>query len=757
MKKYLLIILLVVSSVSLFGQSFSIGLLTYTVVDATNKYVEVKKKQNDFNNSNVQTLVIPATVTNNNVTYTVTRIADNGFQQSNALQTAKLPNTITSIGNNAFDGCGVLKSINLPNSITSMGTAVFKQCHDLISVVLPEGITSIPNNTFENCSDLLEIVIPAGVTSIGEYAFQNCNNSNITIIFMGGGNVTIPSNTFQNCNNVNIVCVSLNPPITFNGTNANGQSNVAIFGNNAKVEVPCENTGVYYVSTNNGTQIDTQGCGSTTRQSGLFSDPTTWEGYETWSLKNTYEAASNKTSWLATNGYPAFMPREVKRPFCIKQGHTVTLNHRLEVYPYTTINEGVLKIDVPSGGQLVNIADANTLGEIEIVSQSANTGNWNFFGVPFEDYKLEVIEPHPTSDVAVCKYDYNTGAWSIYWATPDTIMEKGEGAFAYHFYTGSMVFTSKIEGVNYKLNNGDITVTHSIISTSNGNWMALANPYPAKLDISKFKANQGIQGNGVYIWNGTSFDLKESGNINVTEGFFVNFSTSGTYGINFKKNQILNYPTTAKSEVAERELIELALEKGGESVKVYFTQNEDAEQEYDIYDANKMFATVGVAEPYFLTEGIALVKEEVKELPYYAIMNVRSEENAEMNFVMKKLPQGYSVSLIDGEETIEMAEGSSYSTQITIGDNENRFKLLVKKNVGLSQLEEIEARIINRNREISILSAEKDLKIEVYNALGQKVFETKNYNFTLKGVSSGAYLIKAYNNTSSKTSKVIIR
>lgn len=187
MKKYLLIILLVVSSVSLFGQEFSIGLLTYKVINSTNKYVEVKKKQNDFNNSNVQTLDIPATVTNNGTTYTVTRIADNGFQQSNALQTAKLPNTITSIGNNAFDGCGVLKSINLPNSITSMGTAVFKQCHDLISVVLPEGITSIPNNTFENCSDLLEIVIPAGVTSIGEYAFQNCNNSNITIIFMGGG------------------------------------------------------------------------------------------------------------------------------------------------------------------------------------------------------------------------------------------------------------------------------------------------------------------------------------------------------------------------------------------------------------------------------------------------------------------------------------------------------------------------------------------------------------------------------------------
>ena len=104
-----------------------------------------------------------------------------------------------------------------------------------------------------------------------------------------------------------------------------------------------------------------------------------------------------------------------------------------------------------------------------------------------------------------------------------------------------------------------------------------------------------------------------------------------------------------------------------------------------------------------------------------------------------------------------MTEGSVYSTEITRGDNENRFKLLVKQGVGLTDVEELNVRITNSNRHVTVQTAETNLNIEVYNTLGQKIFSTKQSNFILKGVPAGAYMVKAYNNKSSKTTKIVVQ
>ncbi|MBO5838475.1 MAG: T9SS type A sorting domain-containing protein, partial [Bacteroidales bacterium] len=206
---------------------------------------------------------------------------------------------------------------------------------------------------------------------------------------------------------------------------------------------------------------------------------------------------------------------------------------------------------------------------------------------------------------------------------------------------------------------------------------------------------------------------------------------------------------------ASYEFIELTLQNGKDKVRVYFAQNEDAEQGYDILDANKMFATTGVAEPYFVTDGIALIKEEVRDLPYYATMNVRSQQDTVMNFVLTNLPEGYAVSIIDGEEVIDLVEGGVYSTEIASGENADRFKVLVKKNVGLADVEELDVRITNSNRHITI-TAQENVKVTVYNTLGQKVFETEETNFVLSGVASGAYVVKVQGAKASKSQKIVV-
>ena len=477
---------------------------------------------------------------------------------------------------------------------------------------------------------------------------------------------------------------------------------------------------------------------------------------------------SDGATWIGGQ-IPSIAPSETAS-ITINAGHTVTLDVTFELGNNITFtNNGVLSIG--QAGELINTTSNNVGGIVEIVTPIKSISKWTFIGAPFAGYNLEAVMPVSGSDIAMVKYDYDSEpqGWSNSWATINTSMEAAEGTFAWPFYGGAVTFTTYGDFINnaydsqspkYALNNDTVKVTKTITASSSGNWMALSNPYPAKLSVSKFLTTNTsvLQGGCTYSFNGTSFDINNaiSGNIEMTEGFFVNCRNTGSNTITFTKSQLTNYPAPATgAKASANEFIELTLQNGKDKVRVYFAQNEDAEQGYDIFDANKMFATTGVAEPYFVTDGIALIKEEVRDLPYYATMNVRSQEDTVMNFVLTNLPEGYAVSIIDGEEVIDLVEGGVYSTEIASGENADRFKVLVKKNVGLADVEELDVRITNSNRHITI-TAQENVRTEVYNTLGQKVFETEETNFVLSGVASGAYVVKVQGAKASKSQKIVV-
>jgi len=161
-------------------------------------------------------------------------------------------------------------------------------------------------------------------------------------------------------------------------------------------------------------------------------------------------------------------------------------------------------------------------------------------------------------------------------------------------------------------------------------------------------------------------------------------------------------------------VVEIDLEHNYINVPLYFVHNLEAEQGYDIWDANKLFSTSGIPEPYFVTEGVNLVKEEVNELPYYATVNIRSEKDTVVTLIAKTIPEGYAVSLIDGEQETDLNEGGRYPIEITTGENADRFKLLVRKNVGLEEVANTDIKISNNNRHITITAQDK-VKVSVYN------------------------------------------
>lgn len=65
-------------------------------------------------------VVIPETVTYDDIEYTVTSLGKYSFSDSEELITITIPNIITSLGNYCFEDCRSLTSITIPNSVTTI-------------------------------------------------------------------------------------------------------------------------------------------------------------------------------------------------------------------------------------------------------------------------------------------------------------------------------------------------------------------------------------------------------------------------------------------------------------------------------------------------------------------------------------------------------------------------------------------------------------------------------------------------------------
>ncbi|MEE1119111.1 MAG: leucine-rich repeat domain-containing protein [Bacteroidales bacterium] len=607
--------------------------------------------------------------------------------------------TVTAIGNDAFKESNNnyhLASVVIPNTVTSIGDKAFYFCRNLYSVTIGSNVTSIGEYAFYYCTALPTVNFPNSLTSIAGRAFYYCTS----LI-----SVTIPSNvTYIGISAFNY-CSSL-ASVTF------------------LPETAPEVNSYVFSSTPSGKKLTVP----------FGSDYSSWETTSIWS----------------------------KIYYKINQGEIKTLNNTFEITPEnkrTILNQGVLRIT--QNGQLINTTSENVSGVYEIETPTLPTDKWSFVGAPFNGYKLEAIK-EGTNDVSVSLFDYGTGTWSTGWATVEDQVGAGEGYFLWSFAAEPTIFTtdSETQDDHYTLNNDVVTVEKNLTThQEGGNWMALANPYTFKLDIQKFlSAQTGVQG-GVYYrltYNASNqpvWETASSGELNLTEGFFVNFANPGDNTATFNKDQRF---TGSKKIAEERNFIHLTMTEGANKSELLFAQNEEAKQEYDIFDANKMFSPAEVSEPYFVTEGNALVKEEVQSLPYTANLNIRNYENKEVTISIDNIPEGVNVFLLDNGQDIKMNGGVEYTTTITAGENADRFQLLVKKQQRIERVKDNQITIKNNNRQITITSDITNLNIEVYNNLGQKVFATKDYNFTLDQVPAGSYVVKAFYERVNESQKIII-
>ena len=211
------------------------GYFKYTITDYENHYVSIGYFPNTTNLPDNYIGVLPSTVTHENVTYTVTSLANSAFGNCNKLLAVGIPETVTSISDYAFTGCENLQSVGIPNSVENIGVGAFYHCTSLQSAKWPENndCWMIPSQTFEGCTSLRTYTIPDHVTTIDEAAFKDCTG--LQEVYLSSTLNHINANAFKNCSAlIGVYSYNLYPPVIY------GTTFTDAFAIGAKVYVPAE-------------------------------------------------------------------------------------------------------------------------------------------------------------------------------------------------------------------------------------------------------------------------------------------------------------------------------------------------------------------------------------------------------------------------------------------------------------------------------------------------------------------------------------
>ena len=197
-------------------------------------------------------LIIPETVTYDNVTYSVTAIGERAFINCYRITGVTIPNSVCYIGDMAFAGCDGLTSVTIPSSVIYIGNQAFslgdgpssiivengnpvydsrENCNAIIETqsnrliagcrktIIPNSVTAIGDYAFCDCDGLANIYIPNSVTSIGDKAFYTCDG--LRSITIPNSIISSGSCVFSSCSNLRSIIVESDNPIYDSRNNCN--------------------------------------------------------------------------------------------------------------------------------------------------------------------------------------------------------------------------------------------------------------------------------------------------------------------------------------------------------------------------------------------------------------------------------------------------------------------------------------------------------------------------------------------------------
>ncbi len=219
MKRLFLLTLCVLLGLSISAYDFQIGDLCYSIISTSERTVMVEANSTPMEGD----VIIPSVVTYNDVDFTVTYIAKEGFAKCYGITSFSIPNTVSGIGSLGFGWCWYLETIILDNPSSSFFVGSYAFDYDwrafktvrIINIderdLLNNGaeiFSSLPTHElFINENKVVEYEVVDGVETINT-CFKNCNT--LEKLKMPNSVKRINNSAFYGCTALNTITLSSN-------------------------------------------------------------------------------------------------------------------------------------------------------------------------------------------------------------------------------------------------------------------------------------------------------------------------------------------------------------------------------------------------------------------------------------------------------------------------------------------------------------------------------------------------------------------
>lgn len=140
---------------------FASGELFYNVLSETDGTVEITQNESGTYSGDI---IVPDVTTYNGKAYTVTRIGDSAFKQSD-ITSLRCGNNLTHIGAWSLSSCSKLKSLYITKSVTDIEADAAGGCSTLRNLVFEPGCKAvIGSRAFADCPKFTCLLLPPTVT-----------------------------------------------------------------------------------------------------------------------------------------------------------------------------------------------------------------------------------------------------------------------------------------------------------------------------------------------------------------------------------------------------------------------------------------------------------------------------------------------------------------------------------------------------------------------------------------------------------------
>ncbi len=435
--------------------------------------------------------------------------------------------------------------------------------------------------------------------------------------------------------------------------------------------------------------------------------------------------------------------------------------------------------------------DNNVMGNIIIERKYDKNRGTRLISSPVEDAilgdigmsEMEQSDDKTFNQLSIRSYDEGESGndfkngWVVH-SSSDTPLRKGLG-YAADFPGGATLsFDGEVSSQSHTIN---ASYTSSTTLMNNG-WHLLGNPYPSILDWESIEGGNELD-NAIYFWNNSIQQFEIYLNdvstfyadryIQPMEGFFVHTGTHTSVDVEYDEAAISPDQVfqDALQEVWTMPLYRLGVKNDDyidETLLLFSVFGKDEYQgDLDAYkmmslnDEAPSIATVNPEGDFFAINTIPELQGQ-RSIPLYTEFPV----SGEYTFGTKEMinfPTGDEVYLED-KYTGKFHNLSEGSVSIDIGANSKAKRFVL--HFGLKNSEEIGTDLAevftNENDIIINVTEEGNYQVEVYSAIGQKVYNNPfsnkdNFLRVSTEMGAGTYMVKIFNEEYTQVEKVFIK